>query len=92
MKVKNPDELIASLFRIVEDSDIKVYIDGVNVKDLGLFQIRSKISLLPRCPLTVGLTGESLFDPFDDLEKEELIEILNISGVEGEVKGEDFKP
>ena len=40
--------LTLSLFRIIEAAGGAIYIDGVNIADLGLHTLRAKLTILPQ--------------------------------------------
>ena len=91
MEVLNPSAFTASLFRLVENGEIKIFIAGTDIRGIGLFHLRSKIAVLRRFPMISGAEPEQIFDPFSDLEKDQLIEILNVCGIAGGAKdGEHF--
>ena len=40
--------LTLGLFRIIEASQGEIYIDGVNIAQLGLHELRSRITIIPQ--------------------------------------------
>ena len=44
--------LMMSLFRVVEATSGSISIDGINIRDIGLFDLRSRLALVPQvtCP------------------------------------------
>lgn len=38
------------LFRILEAAEGEIYIDGLNVADIGLHDLRSKLTIIPQVP------------------------------------------
>jgi len=77
--------LFVTLLRLVEIEAIheyeecKVSIDGVNVADLGLKDLRSKLSVIPQDPVLFTGTIRFNLDPFDEKEDAELIKALELS-------------
>ena len=43
--------LTSALFRIIEAAGGNIQIDGVNISDLGLYDLRSKLAILPQVGL-----------------------------------------
>ncbi len=42
--------LTLGLFRIIEASQGEICIDGVNIAELGLHELRSRITIIPQVP------------------------------------------
>ena len=71
------ESLLFSLCRLVEPEEGAVIeIDGVNCLDLGLCDLRSSLSMIPRRPLMLSGTLRFNLDPFDEHNEEELWEAL----------------
>ncbi|KAJ8929217.1 hypothetical protein NQ314_018096 [Rhamnusium bicolor] len=63
--------LIAALFRLT-DMDGTILIDNVNTKEIPLYSLRSKISIIPQEPvLFSGMLRKNL-DPFDEYNDEDI--------------------
>jgi len=56
--------LVLALYRIVEPAGGTVVIDGVDVSQIGLFDLRSRLSLVPQDPVLFSGTVRSNLDPF----------------------------
>lgn len=57
--------LFLTLLRLVE-ADGQITIDGVDIGEVGLHQLRSKISIVPQNPVIFSGTLRSNLDPFDE--------------------------
>jgi len=56
--------LVMALFRITELSRGRIMIDGVDISQLGLYDLRSKLSIIPQEPLLFSGTIRTNLDPF----------------------------
>lgn len=68
--------IMIALYRIVELTGGKVEIDGIDIKTLGLNNLRSKLSIIPQDPVLFRGTIRSNLDPFDERTDDELWDIL----------------
>ncbi|KAG8878402.1 hypothetical protein FRB97_002483 [Tulasnella sp. 331] len=71
--------LMIALYRIVELSGGSIWLDGVDISTLGLFDLRSKISIIPQDPLLFSGTIRSNLDPFFQFEDAKLYDALRRS-------------
>ena len=66
--------LALALFRFVEFDAGSISIDGISIADLGLRDLRSRLSIIPQDPTLFSGTVRSNIDPFDEHPDEELLE------------------
>ena len=55
--------LTATLFRLIEAASGQIDIDNINIADIGLFDLRSKISIIPQDPFLFHGTIRFNLDP-----------------------------
>ncbi|KAI3651736.1 hypothetical protein MP228_003039 [Amoeboaphelidium protococcarum] len=68
--------LLISLLRIVEACEGKITIDGVDISELGLEDLRTKIAIIPQEPVLFKGTVRSNLDPFNHATDEEIWKAL----------------
>ncbi|KAF9591440.1 hypothetical protein IFM89_004138 [Coptis chinensis] len=69
--------LIQTLFRVVEPSNGKTLIDGVDIGKLGLKDLRSRLSIVPQNPTLFEGTMRTNLDPLKQHSDTEIWEVLN---------------
>lgn len=56
--------MILSLFRLLESSQGNILIDGVNINEMGLHDLRKQLTIIPQDPFLFGATLRINLDPF----------------------------
>lgn len=54
-----------ALFRLIESSDGRIIIDDVNIKEIGLHDLRQRMTIIPQEPVIFSGTLRMNLDPFD---------------------------
>lgn len=81
-------------FRIIEASEGQILIDGVNVSEMGLHALRSKLTIIPQDAVLFSGTLRMNLDPFDKHNDNEVWAALDHAHlktfVEGKNKGSNI--
>ncbi|XP_066253825.1 multidrug resistance-associated protein 1-like isoform X2 [Euwallacea similis] len=64
--------LTLSLFRIIEAAGGDIFIDGVNISEIGLHDLRSKLTIIPQDSVLFSGTLRLNLDPFETYSDEEI--------------------
>ncbi|XP_059176453.1 ATP-binding cassette sub-family C member 2-like [Physella acuta] len=80
--------LTLCLFRIIEAVSGSINIDGVNIADIGLHDLRSKLTILPQDPVLFSGTLRMNIDPFDQYSDVQLWTALERSHLKSFVAGQ----
>uniref|UniRef100_A0A8C0H0M2 ABC transporter domain-containing protein n=2 Tax=Chelonoidis abingdonii TaxID=106734 RepID=A0A8C0H0M2_CHEAB len=67
------------LFRILEAVKGEIKIDGVRISEIGLHDLRSKITIIPQDPVLFSGTLRMNLDPFNKYSEDEIWKALELS-------------
>ncbi|XP_051994835.1 multidrug resistance-associated protein 1 isoform X4 [Xyrauchen texanus] len=79
--------LTLGLFRIIEAAQGEICIDGVNIAELGLHELRSRITIIPQDPVLFSGSLRMNLDPFDGYNDEEVWRALELAHLKDFVSG-----
>lgn len=81
--------LTLALFRLVEAADGRITIDGVDIGQLGLYDLRSRITIIPQDPVLFTGTLRLNLDPFEKHSDADLWTALELAHLKPFVEGLD---
>ncbi|KAJ7785356.1 multidrug resistance-associated ABC transporter [Mycena maculata] len=68
--------LALSFFRFVEPTEGKIVVDGLDISQVGLTDLRSRITIIPQDPTILSGSLRSTLDVFEEYEDAEIFESL----------------
>ena len=68
--------LTLALFRFIEARSGSIHIDGLDISDISLSTLRSRLAIIPQDPVLFSGTVRSNLDPFDNHTDHELYDAL----------------
>uniref|UniRef100_A0A8D3BVZ3 ABC-type glutathione-S-conjugate transporter n=1 Tax=Scophthalmus maximus TaxID=52904 RepID=A0A8D3BVZ3_SCOMX len=71
--------LALGIFRILEAAKGKIFVDGINIEDIGLHDLRSRITIIPQDPVLFSGSLRMNLDPFDTYTDEEVWSSLELA-------------
>ncbi|KAJ3190722.1 hypothetical protein HK101_008433 [Irineochytrium annulatum] len=81
--------LMQSLFRMVEISSGSIVVDGINVHEIGLRDLRVGLAIIPQDPVLFSGSYRTNLDPFDEYEDADLWDALARAGLKSKVVDTD---
>ncbi|KAH9518523.1 Multidrug resistance-associated protein 1 [Bulinus truncatus] len=79
--------LTLGLFRIIEAADGCIKVDGIDISTIGLYDLRSKLTIIPQDPVLFSGTLRMNLDPFDRETDEQIWSALEHAHLKSFVSG-----
>lgn len=79
-----------ALFRIIELAGGSISIDGIDISQIGLHTLRSRLTIIPQDPVLFSGTFRLNLDPFEQKSDDEIWHALELAHLKSFVKGLAF--
>lgn len=73
--------IMNALYRLTELAEGSIHIDGIDIGKLGMFELRSKLSIIPQDPVLFKGSIRKNLDPFGESDDDHLWDSLRRSGL-----------
>ncbi|XP_042503640.1 ABC transporter C family member 3-like isoform X2 [Macadamia integrifolia] len=83
--------LVQAIFRMFEPTTGQIRIDDINISNVGLHDLRSRLSIIPQDPTMFEGTLRSNLDPLEQYTDEQIWEVLDKCQLGDEVKKKEGK-
>ncbi|KAJ1735865.1 hypothetical protein LPJ61_000309 [Coemansia biformis] len=81
--------LTLALFRIIEAAEGHILIDGQDISQYGLFDVRSRLSIIPQDPVLFAGTVRENLDPFSQYSDQDIWRALEHAHLADVIRGKD---
>ncbi|ABN64960.2 bile pigment transporter, partial [Scheffersomyces stipitis CBS 6054] len=78
--------LSLAIFRIIEATGGHIEIDGINTSEIGLYDLRHKLNIIPQDAHAIEGSIRSNLDPFDEHSDDELWKVLELAHLKEHVQ------
>ena len=78
--------LISALYRLADVQEGDVIIDGININDISLQELRSRIAIIPQEPTLFSGTLKRNLDPLNEKTDEEIWSALEMVSLRGAIE------
>lgn len=86
-EIRKTNYLSTKSYRIIESAGGSITIDGIDIGDIGLHSLRSRLTIIPQDPVLFSGTLRMNIDPFSAYTDEEIWTALEHSHLKAFVKG-----
>ncbi|KAJ2820688.1 hypothetical protein IWW50_004958, partial [Coemansia erecta] len=81
--------LTLALFRIIEAAGGQILLDGEDISKYGLFDVRSKLSIIPQDPVLFAGTVRENLDPFNNYSDQDIWQALEHAHLADVIRAKD---
>ena len=74
---------MGTVMRLVDSTTGHMYIDGLDTSQIGLHDLRPRISVIPQTPFLFSGTVRKNLDPWNQHSDQEIWEALRATGLDG---------
>ncbi|KAG5417560.1 hypothetical protein I9W82_005196 [Candida metapsilosis] len=84
--------LTLALFRIIEATGGNIEIDGINISEIGLYDLRHHLTIIPQDAHTFKASVRENLDPFEEYTDERLWKVLELAHLKEHVEKMETDP